>query len=333
MNKRQKKLLEELISENTSYWKPKSAVWFWLSANSFVFAFLENKFVPFKQNAEVLPYQILLGLIAAVLLTSKIIAIRNPLFKAKLYHYSQFIFGFGIFLTVWDLLTVKSGILPYPFFPSIAEIVNISVTDYALLAKSAAYSFRLFAAGLITGAALGIVSGILIGWSRQANYWLSPIIKITGIIPAVAWLPIALVVFPNSFITGIFLIFIASWFPVASMTAQGIASTPKAYFEAAKTLGADNKFLLYRVAVPNAMPGIFMGILTATAFSFTTLIVAEMVGAKAGLGFYFNWAKGWGAYSKVYAAIVILGIEFSIILALIGTLKNKVLSWQTGILK
>jgi NitT/TauT family transport system permease protein len=327
MNKHQKKLLEELMSENPKYWKPKSNLWFWLSVFSFILAFLINNFIPFKQSVEVLPYQILLGLIVFILISLKIIALKNAIFRTKLNHYWQFIFGIGIFFILWDLLTAKSGIFPYPFFPSIAEIVNITVKDYLLLLKSAAYSFRLFAAGLITGRILGILSGILIGWSRQADYWLSPIIKISGIIPAIAWLPIALVVFPNSFTTGIFLIFIASWFPVTSMTAQGILSTPKSYFEVARTLGANNKFLLFKTAIPNAMPEIFMGILTATAFSFTTLIVAEMIGAKAGLGFYINWAKGWGAYAKVYAAIIIIGIEFSLILALIGSIKNKVLNW------
>jgi NitT/TauT family transport system permease protein len=58
-----------------------------------------------------------------------------------------------------------------------------------------------------------------------------------------------------------------------------------------------------------------------------------MVGAKAGLGFYINWAKGWGAYSKVYAAIIIIAVEFALILALIGAIRSYVLRWQRGILK
>jgi NitT/TauT family transport system permease protein len=156
---------------------------------------------------------------------------------------------------------------------------------------------------------------------------------VTGIIPAVAWLPIALLVLPSSFTTGLFLIFISSWFPVSSMVATGIIATPKSYFEAAKTLGADDRFLLFRVAIPHAMPSIFTGIMSATAFSFTTLIVSEMVGAKAGLGFYINWAKGWGAYSKVYGAIIIIAIEFSLILALLGAIRAYALRWQKGLLK
>jgi NitT/TauT family transport system permease protein len=117
------------------------------------------------------------------------------------------------------------------------------------------------------------------------------------------------------------------------MMASGIIAPPRTSDEVAKTLGADEKFLLFRVAIPNAIPSVFTGIMTATAFSFTTLIVSEMVGAKAGLGFYINWAKGWGAYPKVYGAIIIIAVEFALILALIGTLRDSVLRWQKGILK
>jgi NitT/TauT family transport system permease protein len=192
---------------------------------------------------------------------------------------------------------------------------------------------RLFFAGLVTGTVLGLATGILVGWYRQWDYWLSPVIRVTGIVPAVAWLPVALLVFPNSFTTGMFLIFISSWFPVSSMMASGIVATPKSYFEAARTLGADNRFLLFHVAIPNAMPSVFTGVMTACAFSFTTLIVSEMVGAKAGLGFYINWAKGWGAYSKVYGAIIIIAVEFALILALINGIRRSVLRWQRGIIR
>jgi NitT/TauT family transport system permease protein len=142
---------------------------------------------------------------------------------------------------------------------------------------------------------------------------------------------VAIVIFPTSFITGVFLITIASWFPIAVMVSAGIRSTPKAYFEVAQTLGAGKRYLLFQVAIPNTVPNIFTGISTATGLSFLTLVVSEMVGAKAGLGWYINWARAWAAYDKVYASIVIMGIAFSIILAVITLFRNYFLRWQRGI--
>jgi NitT/TauT family transport system permease protein len=117
------------------------------------------------------------------------------------------------------------------------------------------------------------------------------------------------------------------------MVSTGISSTPKVYYEVAKTLGAKESFLLFHIAIPNAVPDIFTGISTATGFAFLTLIVSEMVGAKAGLGWYINWAKAWSAYDKVYASIIIMAVAFSIILGILTIVRNYVLRWKKGIVK
>jgi NitT/TauT family transport system permease protein len=321
------------IAGDTAYWKPKSEIWVWLATASFAAALTVNWFVPAGQPVNTAPYRAVIGALILTLLVSYLTALGNPAFRKKLYHKAQFLFACGIALSLWDLLTSKSALLPLPYFPSVAEIINVMFQDRLLLLRSAFYSMRLFFAGFAAGTVLGLAAGIFIGWFRQWDYWLSPVIRITGIVPAVAWLPIALLVFPNSLTTGMFLIFISSWFPVSSMMAAGIIATRKSYFEAARTLGADNRFLLFHVAIPNAMPSVFTGITTACAFSFTTLIVSEMVGAKAGLGFYINWAKGWGAYSKVYGAIIIIAVEFALILALINAVRRSALRWQRGIIR
>jgi NitT/TauT family transport system permease protein len=321
------------IAGDSVYWKPKSEVWVWASALAVALALTVDLVVPFAEDVKPTPYRVVLALSLTALLLYYLIALKKPDLRKKLYHKAQFIFAGGITLIVLDFATAKSGLLPLPYFPSASAVFSVMYEDRALLLKSTLYSMRLFFVGMITGTLLGLGTGTAIGWWRQWDYWLSPVISVSGIIPAVAWLPIALAVLPTSFMTGVFLIFISSWFPVSSMMAAGIISTPKSYFDAMKTLGGSERYLLFHVAIPHAMPSMFTGIMTATAFSFTTLIVSEMVGAKAGLGYYINWAKGWGAYSKVYAAIIIIASEFALILALIGAIKSYVLRWQKGILK
>ncbi|MDR2047862.1 MAG: ABC transporter permease subunit [Treponema sp.] len=321
------------IAEDPVYWKPKSEKWFWAALLSFAAALAVNIAVPSVEKVTPDAYRAFLVVFITTLTGLYIAALGRPGFRKKLYHKAQFIFAAGLTLTLWDILTTKSAILPLPYFPGMAGIAGIMYEDRSLLFISTLYSMRLFFAGFVTGTVLGLTTGTLIGWWRQWDYWLSPVIRVTGIVPAVAWLPIALAILPSSFTTGVFLIFISSWFPVSSMMASGIMATPKNLFDAAKTLGADNRFLLFRIAIPHAMPSMFIGINTATAFSFTTLIVSEMVGAKAGLGYYINWAKGWGAYSKVYGAIIIIAVEFALILALIGAVRRYMLRWQKGILK
>ncbi|GAB6390739.1 MAG: ABC transporter permease subunit [Treponematales bacterium] len=321
------------VARDDRYWKPKSELWVWLAAAAFVLALAVSLFVPNAEAVRPIPYQTVLALIIAAYLAWYAVSLGSLDNRKKLYHKAQFYFAGGVTLALWDTLTAKTGLLPLPYFPSMEEIFYVMFDDRRLLARSTAYSMRLFFTGLLTGTVMGLGTGILIGWLRQWDYWLSPVIRVTGIIPAVAWLPIAFLILPTSFVTGVFLIFISSWFPVSSMMAAGIISTPKSFYEVGRTLGASERFLLWRVAIPNALPSMFTGIMTATAFSFTTLIVSEMVGAKAGLGFYINWAKGWGAYAKVYAALIIIAVEFSLILAVIGAVKSAVLRWQKGLLQ
>jgi NitT/TauT family transport system permease protein len=200
----------------------------------------------------------------------------------------------------------------------------------AYIGENLLYSLRLFGTGFSLGVVLGVTTGVLIGWFPKVNYWVYPVLKITGVIPAVAWMPFALTLFPTPFSAATFLMVICSWFPVASQTSFGIQTTPKAQFEAAKTLGAKTSYLVFHVAIPHAMPQVFSGITTACAGSFTFLIMAEMMGQPGGLGYYINIVKVWAAYYKVFAAILIMAILFSLILAILNLIKSYVLRWQRG---
>ena len=246
---------------------------------------------------------------------------------------APFRFAMGMALFVWDLLGTKLLILPQPFFPGPAGIVRAFLMESEVIWQNTLYSLRLFSAGFSIGVIFGVGTGILIGWFPKVYYWLSPVLNVTGVIPAVAWMPFALTLFPTPFVAAVFLIVISVWFPVASLTAMGIQSAPKSLFEVARTLGARTPALVFFVAVPHAMPHIFTGINTASAFAFTTLVMAEMMGQPGGLGYYINASKVWSAYYKVFAAIIVMAILFSLISAVIKLIESKVLRWQKGFLK
>lgn len=253
--------------------------------------------------------------------------------RKKFIKRAPFRFACGIALAVWDILGTKTLLLPQPFFPGPSRILEAPLMEGGYIFENILYSLRLFTAGFVSGVVLGIVTGVLIGWFPKVYYWVSPVLKITGVIPAVAWMPFALTLFPTPFLAAVFLIVICAWFPVAFLTAQGISSTQKVYYEVAKTLGARTPYLVFRVAIPNALPQIFTGISTANAFAFTTLVISEMMGQPGGLGYYINASRVWSAYYKVFAAIIIMAILFSLIMRVIGMIQSWMLRWQRGIVK
>jgi NitT/TauT family transport system permease protein len=307
--------------------------WVVLTLAGFVLAEIVSLTVPDSQDVVDTAYRWALAGLTILYLGIAVFSSFDSERRKKFRQRAPFRLAMGLILLVWDLLSTKFAILPLPFFPGPSQVTAVVLDEYAFLLSNTGYSLRLFFTGFLSGVILGVGTGILIGWFSRVYYWLFPVIKITGVIPAVAWMPFALTIFPTSFIAGAFLIAVCAWFPVAYMTAQGMASTQRIYFEVAKTLGAKQSYLLFHVALPNAVPQIFTGISTANALAFTTLVVSEMMGAKGGLGYYINWAKAWSSYYKVYAAIIIMAVLFSLILKLIALIQSRLLIWQRGLVK
>jgi NitT/TauT family transport system permease protein len=282
-------------------------------------------------------YRIFLAGIALLLVLlygiSKPLSKLLPTLRRRLLHKAQFIFAGALALAIWDLLTSKLFVLKPPYFPGPTTILDYLPTNWFNLLGHIAASSRLFALGLIIGTIAGIGTGILIGWYRQWFYWLFPVLKFTGVVPATAWMPIATVLLKPAPVAMVFLLVIASWFVISFMMCQGMESTPKALYEVSETLGADRRFLLFHVAIPNATPSIFTGISMATSMSFLTLVAAEMMGATAGLGYFINYSKTFSKFYQVYAAIIIMFIVFSVILALIDLIRRRVLRWQEGLVQ
>src|SRR5947209_16874036 len=156
----------------------------------------------------------------------------------------------------------------------------------------------------------GLISGICIGWSTPIRYWGMPLLKIVGPIPATAWIPLAMVVSPSAIVSAAGLIALAVWFPVTMLTASGISNTPASYLDVARTLGAGRPYLIFRVAIPAALPNIFVGLFMGLGASFLTLIVAESVGVRAGLGWYLQWRRSNMDYAAMYASLVIMAVFF-----------------------
>ena len=238
-----------------------------------------------------------------------------------------------LLISVWEVITAGLRLLPLPYFPSPAGVLQSLINDRALLFDSTWHSLLLLLTGYAIGVAAGLISGICIGWSTAFRYWGMPVLKVVGPIPATAWIPLAMVVSPSAVFSAAGLIALAVWFPVTMLTASGISNTRTSLLDVARTLGAGRAYLIFRVAIPAALPSIFIGLFMGLGASFLTLVVAETVGVKSGLGWYVSWAQGWAEYGKVYAALVIMAAFFSSIMTVLFKVRDRVLVWQKGVIK
>ena len=246
---------------------------------------------------------------------------------------APWILALGMFFTLWELATAKFAWLPLPFFPPPQAIIEVYTDDLPKLLDSVLASVKLQLGGYVIGAALGFVTGVSIGWSRGIGYWVHPVLRFIGPLPATAWLPIAFFTFPSSWSASTFLIALATGFPVTVLTWSGVASVSNAYYDVARTLGAKPSFLVLKVAIPAALPHVFVGLFMGLGSSFAVLVVAEMIGVKAGLGWYLQWAQGWAAYANMYAALIVMSLLCSGAITLLFTIRDRLLVWQKGVVK
>lgn len=262
-----------------------------------------------------------------------LLAVPSERLRGGLDHRARFYAGVALFLNVLNVLTVKLAILPVLYFPSLDRVFGVLIEDSAFIGTCFLYSLRLQLIGWVCGALAGVGTGIAIGFNRHAKYWVYPLVRILGPIPSTAWIPLVLITFPTVVSASAFLIALAVWFPTTVLTSSGIANIKQSYFEVAATLGAKPLYTVFRVGVPAAMPHMFIGLFNGTCSSFITLVTAEMLGAKYGLGWYVNWQKDMMAYANVYAGLIVMSLICYCIITLLFKLRDHVLVWQKGVIK
>jgi NitT/TauT family transport system permease protein len=310
-------------------WLPAAAVLVWLAAA------LLTRFYP--DATRHWPWTVGLANIElglAVLIGAlTLLAPRAPQLAKRLRHLAPWLIALAVGLAVWELLTAKLGRLPVPFFAPPQALIAVYFNDWARLLDSLWNSALLLGSGVLLGAICGFIAGVSIGWSQAIGYWLHPVLRILGPVPSTALLPLCFFLFPTSWSASVFLIALATWFPVTVLTWSGVASVDKAYYDVARTLGAKPGFLIFRVAIPAALPHVFVGLFMGLGASFSTLVVAEMMGVKSGIGWYLQWAQGWAAYANMYAALLLMALACSGLISALFKIRDRLLAWQKGAVK
>lgn len=296
-----------------------------------IISLLEYYYMPnFQGKANTHLYGIFIGILTIVPLVAFLVSLKNKNVHKKLRKIAPFLSLIIILLTIYDIATLKTNKLIMPYFPWVDHVFNSARTDAQLLLKSIVSSIKLLGEGYLIGVVLGLITGILCGYSDRVSYWIQPFLKILGPIPTTTWLPIVMVLASSLHGAAIFVIVLGVWFSVALATITGIRNIDKEYYEAAETLGVRGNSLIYRVALPCALPNIFQGMIQGMSSACNALLVAEMLGVDSGLGWYINWQRGWAEFSKMYAAIIIICILFLLANKILNKLSDRLLVWQEG---
>ncbi|HWV14963.1 MAG TPA: ABC transporter permease [Cellvibrio sp.] len=162
--------------------------------------------------------------------------------------------------------------------------------------------------GYLIAALLGIALGLAIGRSRRAEHLLMPPLELLRPIPAVAWIPLAILMFPSSEASMIFITFTGALFPILLNTIHGVEAVDARLIASARSLGASPSAILREVVLPGATPSIVTGLSIGMGTSWFCLVTAEMISGQWGIGYYTWSSYVIQNYPDIVVGMFVIGI-------------------------
>ncbi len=211
-------------------------------------------------------------------------------------------------LLVWDVSVrlVDSKIFPGPF--DVAKGL-IELAGNGLLVKYIVASLFRVSWGFALATTVGIPFGLMMGWSRYTREAFNPLIQAFRPISPIAWIPVAILWFGISDGAPIFLIFMASVFPITVSSMAAVQNVPTVYLRASQNFGLNFRQMIWRVILPATFPQILTGLRIAFGVAWLVVVAAEMIAVNSGLGYLIIDARNAGKrYDLVVAGMIIIGV-------------------------
>ena len=203
--------------------------------------------------------------------------------------------------------------------------LSFFTTDYYLHIW---YSTYRATTSFVLAVILGVPLGIMMGWRVKVNEYAAALLSILRPIPPLAWVPVAILIFPGSEPAVIFVTFLVAFFATTMNTLLGVKSIDPDYFRAAGCLGAKPKDILFDIIIPGALPSIFTGLQIAMGAAWFSLVAGEMIAAQYGLGFMILESYNLVQYPTIVIMMITLGIVGYASSAIIRVTGNRLMRWR-----
>lgn len=225
-------------------------------------------------------------------------------------HLTLKLLSVAVFIALWQWLSaqhINLKLITFENIPAPSEVVPalFNLLESPKLGSHIGNSLLRVFAGFIGAAALGVVLGLIIGRSRWVADILLPPLEVLRPIPGVAWIPVAILAFPSSEASMIFITFMGALFPVLLNTIHGVESVDPRLIATARSLGAKPIAIFLEVILPSATPSITTGLAIGMGTAWFCLVTAEMISGEFGIG-YFTWES----YSLQNYADILVGMVF-----------------------
>ncbi|QIN80876.1 ABC transporter permease subunit [Rubrobacter marinus] len=235
-----------------------------------------------------------------------------------------------VLLILWEV-TVRVGLLDARFFPAPTSIAStfVSLLQTGELVFNTWVSLQRLFFGFLLGGIPALALGVVMGLSRPVRAAVDPLISATYPIPKSAILPLILLIFGLGEASKIVMVAIGVFFPVVINTVAGVLEIDKIYHDVGKNYGASRWQVFRTVALPGAMPLIMTGVKLGVGMGLILIAIAEMVGAKSGLGFMIWNAWQTFAVETMYVGLVVIAVLGFLFSLLLNELERFIIPWKS----
>jgi NitT/TauT family transport system permease protein len=235
-------------------------------------------------------------------------------------------------LLIWHLAT-KFNFNFYINFENVPGPLKVGAAFAKHLQDSEFYihnlvSLRRIAIAYSLAVGIGIILGLVVGRSKVMRAVVLPYIEIVRPIPAVAWIPLAILMWPTEESSIIYITFLGALFPIILNTIHGVEQTPEVLTRAAQSLGASKLQVFWHVVLPSALPSIAAGLAIGMGVSWFSLLAGEIISGQYGIG-YFTWnAYSLINYPDIIVGMLVIGCLGSLSTYLIRLALSPALRWK-----
>jgi NitT/TauT family transport system permease protein len=179
----------------------------------------------------------------------------------------------------------------------------LEVTSSSKFLVNVLSSVRRILLGFAIATLLGVGLGLMIGKYQRVREFCMPVIEVLRPIPAIAWVPMSIMLWPSNEASIVFITFVGAVFPILLNTVHGVHTLDRVLLNAGRSLGANELQLFWFIILPGVLPSVFTGLAVGMGVAWVSLIAAEMISGQFGVGYLT-----WEAYSLVNYPAIVLGM-------------------------
>ncbi|MGL6234063.1 MAG: ABC transporter permease [Segniliparus sp.] len=237
--------------------------------------------------------------------------------------------GVVALLLLWEIAP-RAGLVDSVFLPPLSEVLKAGwkLIGNGQLAEHLGASLARASLGFAVAILLGVPLGLAIAWFPRVADYVNPVLELFRNTAPLALLPVFVLVLGIGETSKVSLVLYAAVFPVVLGTIAGVRAVDPLLVKAARSMGFGHVALFAKVVLPSAVPSVFTGVRQAAAASILVLIAAEMVGARAGLGYLITAAQSSFAIPDMYVGVLAIALIGFLVNAVIVALERRASRWR-----